>query len=70
MAKQETRKENRQMGPGKGGARDFIALRINSFAPMLLYAWLPAGRRRIRRVEHGAGRTGACVNTPFQVIGI
>lgn len=40
MAKQETRKDTSQLGPGKGGAGDFVAVRINSLALMLLYAWL------------------------------
>lgn len=40
MAKQNTRRETRQLEPGKGGAREFIAVRINSMALLLLYAWL------------------------------
>jgi len=40
MAKQDTRDETRQLGPGEGGAKEFIAVRVNSFALLVLYAWL------------------------------
>jgi succinate dehydrogenase / fumarate reductase membrane anchor subunit len=40
MVKQDTRELTRGLGPGKGGAHDFIAVRLNSLALMLLYAWL------------------------------
>lgn len=40
MAKQDTSKATRQLGPGKGGAREFLAVRINSMALLLLYGWL------------------------------
>lgn len=40
MAKQDTREETRPLGPGAGGAEDFIAVRLNSLALVVLYAWL------------------------------
>ena len=40
MAKQDTSQETRPLGPGAGGAEDFIAVRLNSMALVVLYAWL------------------------------
>ncbi|ASJ89580.1 succinate dehydrogenase, hydrophobic membrane anchor protein [Porphyrobacter sp. CACIAM 03H1] len=40
MAKQDTRHETHRLDPGKGGAEDFIAVRLNSLALIVLYAWL------------------------------
>lgn len=40
MPKQDTGKETRALGPGAGGAEDFIAVRLNSMALVVLYAWL------------------------------
>lgn len=40
MPEQDTAKVTRQLGPGKGGAGHFIAVRLNSMALMALYAWL------------------------------
>jgi succinate dehydrogenase / fumarate reductase, membrane anchor subunit len=40
MAKQDTREDTRPLGPGAGGAEDFIAVRLNSMALVVLYAWL------------------------------
>lgn len=40
MPEQDTGKATRALGPGEGGAKDFIAVRLNSLALMLLYAWL------------------------------
>lgn len=40
MPKQDTRQETRALGPGAGGAEEFIAVRLNSMALVVLYAWL------------------------------
>lgn len=40
MPKQDTAKETRALGPGAGGAEEFIAVRLNSMALVVLYAWL------------------------------
>ena len=39
MPKQDTRHETRSLGPGKGGAEDYVAVRLNSMALLVLYAW-------------------------------
>lgn len=39
MPKLDTPKATRELGPGKGGASDFIAVRLNSMALIVLSAW-------------------------------
>lgn len=39
MPELDTSRETRQLGPGKGGASDFIAVRLNSMALIVLSAW-------------------------------
>ncbi|MEQ5789372.1 succinate dehydrogenase, hydrophobic membrane anchor protein [Erythrobacter sp. NFXS35] len=41
MARQ-ARSADRLVGKGRGGAKDWIAVRLNSFALLALYAWLLA----------------------------
>ncbi len=40
MPEQDTREATRRLPPGGGGAEDFIAVRWNSLALVVLYAWL------------------------------
>jgi succinate dehydrogenase / fumarate reductase membrane anchor subunit len=40
MPRQDTSKDTRALGPGAGGAEDFIAVRLNSMALVVLFAWL------------------------------
>lgn len=40
MPEQDTRAVTRRLPPGGGGAEDFIAVRWNSLALVVLYAWL------------------------------
>lgn len=40
MPEQHTRAATRRLPPGNGGAKDFIAVRWNSLALVVLYAWL------------------------------
>lgn len=40
MPELDTHEATRRLPPGKGGAEDFIAVRWNSLALVVLYAWL------------------------------
>lgn len=40
MPEQNSRRDTRKLGPGEGGAEEFLAVRLNSFALLVLYAWL------------------------------
>lgn len=40
MPEQDTRRATRRLPPGGGGAEEFIAVRWNSLALVVLYAWL------------------------------
>ncbi|MCM0000604.1 MAG: succinate dehydrogenase, hydrophobic membrane anchor protein [Erythrobacter sp.] len=40
MPEQDTRAATRRLPPGGGGAEEFIAVRWNSLALLMLYAWL------------------------------